>query len=385
MPGDVEGQLAAEPAAAELAGIAARLRTADPGAVRASAAQVLAIGDGVEGSVRTVDRGRASVEGRWEGEGAAAFGEWVGTFGKAGERDRRAITDAGTTLDGISTALEGLKREVDQQVAQALALAGAARSQAAATPDAPPDLGDRMAADALRGPIEAARAAVQRAEAELAGAATRLRGLADGITTFTALAGPDAAVMAPPPGTPLPWRPVEVPGSSGPGGSPGGGSAGEEGGGGGNGGGGNAGGNGGGGSSGTPTGTGAPVPSTGTVPPGEVGDWIREAMAILAAHGVPPEKMDPAAIAMIIEHESGGDPNAVNTVDSNAAKGTPSQGLMQTIGPTFDAHKLPGHGDIRNPVDNIIAGVRYAVERYGSVSQVPGVLAEAKGEAYVGY
>lgn len=381
MPGDVEGQLAAEPAAADLAGIVARVRTADPGAVRASAAQVLAIGDGVEGSVRAVDRGRAAVEGRWEGEGAAAFGEWVRAFGKAGERDRRAITEAGTTLDGISTVLEGLKREVDQQVAQAIALAGAARSQAAATPSAPPDLGDRMAADALRGPTAAARAALQRAEAELAGAATRLRGLADGITTFTSLAGPDATVMAPPPGTPLPWRPADLPSSGGPGGS----SGGRPGDGRGNGGGSSGGGGDGGGRDAAPAGAGAPAPSTGTVPPGEVGDWIRQAMAILQAHGVPPEKMDPAAIATIIERESGGDPDAVNNEDSNAAKGTPSQGLMQTIGPTFDAHKLPGHGDIRDPVDNIIAGVRYAIGRYGSVSQVPGVVAEAKGEPYVGY
>lgn len=121
------------------------------------------------------------------------------------------------------------------------------------------------------------------------------------------------------------------------------------------------------------------------MPPGDVGDWIRQAMAILQAHGVPVDRMDPAAIATIIERESGGDPNAVNDWDSNAAEGTPSQGLMQTIGPTFEAHKLPGHDDIRDPVDNIIAGVRYAIERYGSVSQVPGVQAEARGEAYVGY
>jgi SLT domain-containing protein len=75
----------------------------------------------------------------------------------------------------------------------------------------------------------------------------------------------------------------------------------------------------------------------------------------------------------------------VNDDDVNAARGTPSQGLMQTIGPTFEAHKLPGHDDIRDPVDNIIAGVRYAIDRYGSVSRVPGVLAVARGDPYVGY
>jgi hypothetical protein len=120
-------------------------------------------------------------------------------------------------------------------------------------------------------------------------------------------------------------------------------------------------------------------------PPGKVGDWIRQATAILAQHGVPTDKMNPDDIATIIDHESGGDPDATNGWDSNAAKGTPSEGLMQTIGPTFNANKLPGHGDIHDPVDNIIAGVRYAIERYGSVSNVPGVEALARGHSYVGY
>ena len=120
-------------------------------------------------------------------------------------------------------------------------------------------------------------------------------------------------------------------------------------------------------------------------PQSQVGDWIREAMAVLQAEGVPLDKMDPDDIATIIEHESGGDPEATNDWDSNAAKGTPSQGLMQTIGPTFDAYKLEGHDEIQDPIDNIIAGVRYAIDRYGSVSQVPGVEAVGRGDAYVGY
>ncbi len=106
---------------------------------------------------------------------------------------------------------------------------------------------------------------------------------------------------------------------------------------------------------------------------------------MLAGEGVPADQMNPDDIATIVDRESGGDPNAVNGSDSNAAKGTPSQGLMQTIGPTFDSYKLDGHGDIKNPVDNIIAGVRYAIARYGSVSQVPGVEALARGDSYVGY
>ncbi|MFN7132525.1 MAG: transglycosylase SLT domain-containing protein [Myxococcales bacterium] len=118
---------------------------------------------------------------------------------------------------------------------------------------------------------------------------------------------------------------------------------------------------------------------------GRVGDWIAKAQLVLRRAGVPMSKMDARAIALIIRHESGGNPNAQNNWDSNAAAGTPSIGLMQTIGPTFNAYKLPGHGNIRDPVDNIIAGVRYAVARYGSVSNVPGVRAVRAGRAYVGY
>jgi hypothetical protein len=118
---------------------------------------------------------------------------------------------------------------------------------------------------------------------------------------------------------------------------------------------------------------------------GKVGSWIAQAQTILKNAGVPLSKMNAKDIAIIAQHESGGDPNAQNGWDSNAAAGTPSIGLMQTIGPTFNAYKLPGHGNIRNPVDNIIAATRYAIARYGSISAVPGVKAIHAGSAYVPY
>ena len=130
---------------------------------------------------------------------------------------------------------------------------------------------------------------------------------------------------------------------------------------------------------------GGPGGTGGRVPGGQVGEWIKEAMKILEAHGTPASKMNPQDIALIIQHESSGNPNAENKTDINAQEGHPSIGLMQTIQPTFDAHKLPGHDKITNPVDNIIAGVRYAIARYGSVSNVPGVKAVKAGRPYVGY
>src|ERR1700760_56481 len=102
-------------------------------------------------------------------------------------------------------------------------------------------------------------------------------------------------------------------------------------------------------------------------------------------HGVPASAISDADINMIIQHESGGNPHAENDWDSNAAAGHPSKGLMQTIDSTFDSYALPDHKDIWNPVDNIIAGVRYALSRYGSLANVPGVAAVHSGGSYVGY
>ncbi|WP_227983749.1 DUF4226 domain-containing protein [Nocardia spumae] len=124
---------------------------------------------------------------------------------------------------------------------------------------------------------------------------------------------------------------------------------------------------------------------SGTTVGGTVGQWIQQALGVLAAAGVDTSRIDPEAIAIIIQHESGGNPSATNNWDSNAASGTPSIGLMQTIGPTFNSYALSGHRNIYNPVDNIVAGVRYAISRYGSVSNVPGVVAVRSGRAYRGY
>ncbi|OXR41181.1 hypothetical protein B7C42_06777 [Nocardia cerradoensis] len=124
---------------------------------------------------------------------------------------------------------------------------------------------------------------------------------------------------------------------------------------------------------------------SGTKVGGTVGQWIEQALGVLAAAGVDTSRIDPQAIAIIIQYESGGNPSATNNWDSNAASGTPSIGLMQTISPTFNSYALPGHRNIYNPVDNIVAGVRYAISRYGSVSNVPGVVAVRNGQAYRGY
>ncbi|WP_280266262.1 transglycosylase SLT domain-containing protein [Nocardia wallacei] len=145
----------------------------------------------------------------------------------------------------------------------------------------------------------------------------------------------------------------------------------------------------GGGSAGTAYGGGLSSGSSGgpvgPMPTGTQAEWIREAIRILREQGYDIKDSDAAIIAAIIEKESGGNPHAINNWDSNAAAGHPSKGLMQTIDSTFNAYALPGHGDIWNPVDNIIAASRYSLDRYGSLDNVPGIAAMRGGGSYVGY
>lgn len=118
---------------------------------------------------------------------------------------------------------------------------------------------------------------------------------------------------------------------------------------------------------------------------GNVGQWINEAANTLAQHGIRLSDQDKHWVSIMIDRESGGNPNAINLWDSNAKAGIPSKGLMQTIDPTFNNNKLPGFDQIYNPVHNIIAGVRYALRRYGSIGNVPGIRNLNTGRGYVGY
>ncbi|MDP9471138.1 MAG: transglycosylase SLT domain-containing protein [Chloroflexota bacterium] len=69
-----------------------------------------------------------------------------------------------------------------------------------------------------------------------------------------------------------------------------------------------------------------------------------------------------------MQQESGGNPRAINNWDVNARRGTPSKGLMQVIDPTFRANALPGFDrDVYDPLSNILASMRYALRRYGSL------------------
>ncbi|MFH9265023.1 LysM peptidoglycan-binding domain-containing protein [Streptomyces sp. NPDC017546] len=98
--------------------------------------------------------------------------------------------------------------------------------------------------------------------------------------------------------------------------------------------------------------------------------WIKESLAVMAEQGIPGTY---EGIHRNIMRESSGNPAAINNWDSNAAKGTPSKGLLQVIDPTFQAYHVPGTStDSYDPVANITAACNYAADRYGSIDNVFG-------------
>ncbi|MEU1983860.1 transglycosylase SLT domain-containing protein [Nocardia sp. NPDC019395] len=98
--------------------------------------------------------------------------------------------------------------------------------------------------------------------------------------------------------------------------------------------------------------------------------WIHNALQILGQRGIPASYEGIHRNAM---RESGGNPRAINTWDSNAAAGIPSKGLMQVIDPTFTRYHVDGTSwDIYDPVANIAAACNYAAARYGSIDNVFG-------------
>ncbi|AYP29047.1 tape measure protein [Streptococcus phage SW6] len=97
-----------------------------------------------------------------------------------------------------------------------------------------------------------------------------------------------------------------------------------------------------------------------------VARWRDTVVRALEANGIEPNNFRVSKILATIQRESNGDPNAQNNWDSNALAGHPSIGLMQTIGPTFNAYKHKGHDNIRNGYDNLLAAINYIKHRYGT-------------------
>ncbi|GAB4589249.1 transglycosylase SLT domain-containing protein [Nocardia sp. IFM 10818] len=116
-----------------------------------------------------------------------------------------------------------------------------------------------------------------------------------------------------------------------------------------------------------------PAPFSELLPPvftNDLDGWIKESLYIMGKRGIPGSY---EGIHRNIMRESGGNPQAINLYDSNAAAGIPSKGLLQTIDPTFHAYHVEGTSwDVYDPVANITAACNYAAQRYGSIDNVYG-------------
>jgi WXG100 family type VII secretion target len=369
------------PGGGAVADIARKVEKAQPQAIRDMAKHWRDSASKCDSQGKAVTSAVNALDGAWSGGSADAFTAYMGNFTKAGGSMSEALNNGAAALESAATAVEQAKSAVDSRCE---GLLGEVRSWDAAHPQ--PEDGEREAAIA---PLcEAAKGDVQKsvdaANNELSNALNQLKSATFIGSKFSVLPAPGEQTFVPGPGRTIDWKAnpdpnpantaTETQHSGGGGGGGGGGSHGGAGGGGEGGGGGGLG-----PSGGPPEGGGGPAPQ------GQVKEWIEEAMKILQENGVDTSKMSENDIWAIIQHESGGNPHAINLWDSNAKAGHPSKGLMQCIDGTFQSNKLPGHDDIYNPVDNIIAGVRYSIARYGSVSNVPGIRAMSHGGAYQGY
>jgi WXG100 family type VII secretion target len=362
----------------------AKIKDADAGAVTTAATKLSMAGTNLSNYSTEVAGAVTNLDAAWEGASADAFVAYMNKFKTAGTDIGTSLTDAAGALNNAATAISSAKTYISTRCDQAIT---DIRNWADSHPKATTDEFDAMTTSVCSEAATDINTHLDGTEETLAASLRTINASKSPASRFSSLAQPNTQPFVPQPGQPITWQETpeqstapssandtnqqtaqQTSGHSGGGGSSS------------HGGGGSSGGGGGGGGMGSSGG-----PPAGGPPPGNVQDWIKQAIEELRKQGINVSEADAQRIWQIIQHESGGNPQAINNWDSNAAKGTPSKGLMQCIDPTFNSYKLPGHNDIWNPVDNICAGVNYAISRYGSLGNVPGIKATASGGSYVGY
>jgi TP901 family phage tail tape measure protein len=95
--------------------------------------------------------------------------------------------------------------------------------------------------------------------------------------------------------------------------------------------------------------------------------WKDQVKDALKANGLSTSQAMIQRVLRQIITESTGNPKAVQPgADPDGDGSGPAMGLMQTKRGTFTANAFPGHGDIFNGYDNLLAALHYAKARYGA-------------------
>jgi uncharacterized protein YukE len=342
----------------------------DPGAISDLANTLNSAAGKAEDSARTISRTAGEVSDAWHGPAAESFTGYMHHFGAAAGAVHSAMAKAAAAIDQASSAVDSAKHQLTAIASRILDRA----QELAPVQHNDQDPGAYTAAvqQAVSEGCAEAKPVVDQLASHLEQTASTVHAcLASG--GFVGMTAANSGTYLPAKGKPIQWNPIPhgldpgtTPQSYSGGASPGGASPG--------------------GASYPSSGGGGTSGAAPTAPPsGNLAQWIEQARQVLIKAGVPASKINPDDINLIIQHESAGNPHSENDWDANAAAGHPSKGLMQTIDPTFNSYALPGHTNIWNPVDNIVAGVRYALSRYGTLDNVPGVAAVHGGGSYVGY
>lgn len=362
----------------------------DPAEIRRIATRWTTAGKGIVGNTNVLAGAVGKMDDWWKGESADAFVTYMARYSKAGQGMNDALASCAGSLNDAADALAKARKGVDQIGENLIKNVNALRTAYAKDPEATEAEVNAAISQRVGTAAESAQTYVDTATTALS---TSLKSIGkrfgDEKTLFSDIPPAGDQTFVPGPGNKVEWiavtpaeqRQTQLSGNSNGNGGPGA-----------TGGPGDTGGNN--NYSGTSSGGNTPRPKP------EVVEWIKEALRIIKSPEMaeilrkrkidvsdldPDDPEDVERIWTIIHHESSGNPSAINNWDINAKNGVPSQGLMQTIPPTFDAHSLPGHKKILEPVDNIIAGVLYTYSRYGDLSRHPGIASLESGGGYRPY